>query len=121
MAEGLDWFGGQRLGPAQALDPAAFGAATSYAANAAANSSAQWTELGPYAYAKDDRRYVSDFSNNGSGSGYSTGRITGVAASPDGHTLFATGAGGGIWRATDYPAFQAWQPVGDALPTTATG
>jgi photosystem II stability/assembly factor-like uncharacterized protein len=121
LAAGLEWFGGQRLGPAQALDPAAFGAASAYAASAAANTSAQWTELGPYRYAKDDRRYVSSFSNNGSGTGYNTGRITGVAASPDGHILFATAAGGGIWRATDYPGFQAWQPVGDALPTTATG
>ncbi|HTJ75587.1 MAG TPA: hypothetical protein VL337_09485 [Acidimicrobiales bacterium] len=121
LAAGLEWFGGQRLGPAQALDPAAFGAAAGYATQVAANASAQWTELGPYRYAKDDRRYVSAFSNNGSGSGYNTGRITGVAASPDGQALFATGAGGGIWRATDSPGFQTWQPVGDALPTTATG
>src|SRR5690348_5422129 len=64
LAAGLEWFGGQRLGPAQALDPAAFGAAAGYAAQVAANTSAQWTELGPYRYAKDDRRYVSAFSNN---------------------------------------------------------
>ena len=38
LAEGLAWFGGQRLGPAQALDPAAFGAAAAYAASTAVNA-----------------------------------------------------------------------------------
>jgi hypothetical protein len=124
LAKTLQWFGGQRLGPAQAIDPAAFRSAAAKAATVApADATAAWTELGPYEYAKDrPGQYLSEpFSNNGSGSGYNTGRITGVAASPQGGWLFATGAGGGIWRASKASGYQAWQPVGDGQLTTATG
>ena len=75
-----------------------------------------WSELGPYAYFPDDRRYlVAPFSNSGSGSGYNTGRITGIAVAPDG-TVYAGGAGGGVWKSTD-AAHQQWTPLFDGQST----
>src|SRR5215212_1478970 len=59
LARALEWFGGQRLGPARAIAPGAFSAAAGYAAGVQpADATTAWTELGPYAYAKDDRRYL---------------------------------------------------------------
>jgi hypothetical protein len=54
-----------------------------------------------------------------SGSGYNTGRITGVAAAPNGD-VYAAGAGGGVWRSTD-SAHQQWTPVFDTQQTTSEG
>src|SRR5919199_256814 len=109
-----------RQAPATRVAPGAYPAARRYAAGVAAVDSSTWTELGPYASFPDDRRYLAEpFSNSGSGSGYNTGRITGIAVAPDG-AVYAGGAGGGVWRSTD-AAHQQWTPLFDHASTMAVG
>lgn len=75
-----------------------------------ANTSANWTELGPYNYQTDNPKYTDpNWSNSGGGAGYVSGRITALAAVSDGHTVFAGGADGGVWKWTD--ASHKWTPV----------
>jgi hypothetical protein len=113
-------FLGPRTAPATTVNPEAFPAAVTTADAVPSIDSTPWQELGPYSYFPDDRRYIDpDFSNSGSGSGYNTGRITGVAVAPNGD-VYAAGAGGGVWRSTD-AAHQQWTPVFDTQQTTAEG
>jgi hypothetical protein len=120
LRESLAAFLGPRSAPATTVNPQAFAAAATTADNVPSIDSTAWQELGPYSYFPDDRRYIDpDFSNSGSGSGYNTGRITGVAVAPNGD-VYAAGAGGGVWRSTD-AAHQAWTPVFDTQQTTAEG
>jgi hypothetical protein len=120
LRESLAAFLGPRSAPATTVNPRAFAAAASTADTVPSIDSTPWQELGPYAYFPDNRNYIDpSFSNSGSGSGFNTGRITGVAVAPNGD-VYAAGAGGGIWRSTD-PAHQAWTPVFDNEQTTAEG
>ncbi|HEX9793814.1 MAG TPA: hypothetical protein VGC54_07490 [Planctomycetota bacterium] len=65
---------------------------------------ARWSELGPAPI---------------SGALYA-GRVSALACSPtDPDRYFAAGADGGVWRTTD--GGQTWQPLTDAMPTTAMG
>src|SRR3954454_7160887 len=113
-------FLGPRAAPATSVNPLAFAAAATTASSVPSIDNTPWSELGPYSYFPDNRNYIDPaFSNSGSGSGFNTGRITGVAVAPNGD-LYAAGAGGGIWRSTD-AAHQAWTPVFDNQQTTAEG
>ena len=112
-------FLGPRAAPATTVNPLAFAAAATTADDVPSIDGTPWQELGPYSYFPDNHHYVSDFSNSGSGSGYNTGRITGVAVAPNGD-VYAAGAGGGVWRSTD-AAHQQWTPVFDNQQTTAEG
>lgn len=70
----------------------------------AAAAAQQWKELGPAPIV------------NG---GY-TGRISAIACSPtDSNKYFVAGADGGVWRTTNGGA--TWQPLTDAMATTAIG
>ena len=120
VTQAINSFMAPRQAPAERVAPGAYPAARQYASTVAPVDATAWTELGPYAYYPDNRNYLSQpFSNSGSGSGYNTGRITGVAVAPDG-TVFAGGAGGGVWRSTD-SAHQQWTPLFDGLATMAIG
>src|SRR4051812_32889131 len=119
LADSLASFFGPRSAPATTVNRNAFAAAASVADDVPSIDSTPWSELGPYSYFPDDRRYLSQDSNSGSGSGYNTGRITGIALAPNGD-LYAAGAGGGVWRSTD-AAHQQWTPVFDTQDTTAEG
>ncbi len=120
LRDSLAAFLGPRSAPSTAVNPRAFAAAATIADSVPSIDSTPWQELGPYAYFPDDRNYIDPvFSNSGSGSGFNTGRITGVAVAPNGD-VYAAGAGGGIWRSTD-PAHQSWTPVFDNEQTTAEG
>jgi hypothetical protein len=120
LRDSLASFFGPRSAPATTIDPRAFAAATTTAGTVPSIDGTAWSELGPYSYFPDNHDYVDPaFSNSGSGSGFNTGRITGVAVAPNGD-VYAAGAGGGIWRSTD-PAHQAWTPVFDTQQTTAEG
>src|SRR5689334_18528669 len=120
LSQALAWFNSPRYAPNQAVPPGAFPSAASYAASTTSVNSTAWTELGPYSYFPDNRRYIDPvWSNSGSGSGFNTGRITAVAVAPDG-TVFVGAAGGGVWRSTD-SAHQQWTPVFDHQRTTAIG
>jgi photosystem II stability/assembly factor-like uncharacterized protein len=120
LADSLAAFLGPRSAPAETVNPNAFPAAVNTASAVPSINSTPWTELGPYSYFPDDRRYIDpNFSNSGSGSGYNTGRLTGVAVAPNGD-VYVAGAGGGVWRSTD-SAHQQWTPVFDTQQTTAEG
>jgi hypothetical protein len=117
LGEALASFFGPRAAPATRIASGAFAAATT-TADDIPSTAGQWSELGPYSYFPDDPRYVDPCcSNSGSGSGYNTGRMTGIAVAPDG-SVYGSGAGGGVWRTTDG---QDWTPVFDDQQTTATG
>src|SRR4051794_33610292 len=89
VTQAINSFMAPRQAPAEQIAPGAFPAARQYASTVAPLDATTWTELGPYAYFPDDRRYIDPvWSNSGSGSGFNTGRITGVAIAPDG-TVFA--------------------------------
>jgi hypothetical protein len=120
LRESLAAFLGPRSAPATSVNPNAFAAAATTADDVPSINSTPWQELGPYSYFPDNRNYIDPiFSNSGSGSGFNTGRITGVAVAPNGD-VYAAGAGGGIWRSTD-SAHQDWTPVFDNQQTTAEG
>jgi hypothetical protein len=120
VTKAITTFMAPRQAPGVQIAPGAFPAARQYASTVAPVDATTWSELGPYAYFPDDRRYISPaFSNSGSGSGYNTGRITGIAVAPDG-TVFAGGAGGGVWKSTD-AAHQQWTPLFDKMDTMAIG
>jgi hypothetical protein len=120
LSDSLAAFLGPRSAPATTVNPRAFAAAATTADTVQSIDGTPWSELGPYAYFPDNRNYLDPvFSNSGSGSGFNSGRITGVAVAPNGD-VYAAGAGGGIWRSTD-PAHQQWTPVFDTQQTTAEG
>ena len=120
LMEGLEWFTNQRAYPAEQPPAAAWPAAVAKARATAAVDTTGWSELGPYKYFTDDGRYVSQpFSNNGSGSGFNTGRITTIAATSDGKVIFAGAAGGGVWKTTDGGG--TWTPLTDTQDTLSTG
>jgi photosystem II stability/assembly factor-like uncharacterized protein len=120
LRDSLASFYGPRSAPATRIAPRAFAAAASIGDAVPSVDTTPWQELGPYAYFPDNRDYIDPvWSNSGSGSGFNSGRITGVAVAPNGD-LYAAGAGGGIWRSVD-AAHQQWTPVFDNQPTTAEG
>jgi hypothetical protein len=120
LRESLASFYGPRAAPAVAVNPRAFAAAVTTADDVPSIDGTPWQELGPYSYFPDNRAYIDPvWSNSGSGSGYNTGRMTGIAAAPDG-AIYAAGAGGGVWRSTD-AAHQQWTPVFDGQQTLAEG
>jgi hypothetical protein len=120
LRESLASFYGPRSAPGTSIAPQAFAAAATTASDVPSINATPWQELGPYSYFPDNHKYVDPCcSNSGSGSGFNTGRITGVAVAPNGD-VYAAGAGGGVWRSTD-GAHQSWTPVFDTQQTTAEG
>lgn len=120
LADSLASFYGPRSAPATTVNPRAFSAAATTADDVPSVDGTPWQELGPYSYFPDNHNYIDPCcSNSGSGAGYNTGRITGVAVAPNGD-VYAAGAGGGIWRSTDSD-HQYWTPVFDTQQTTAEG
>ena len=94
LRDSLAAFLGPRSAPATTVNPHAFAAAATTADNVPSINNTPWHELGPYSYFPDNRNYIDPaFSNSGSGSGFNTGRITGVAVAPNGD-VYAAGAGG---------------------------
>src|SRR5215217_4323106 len=120
VTQAINSFMAPRQSPGERIAPGAYPAARQYASTVASVDATSCTELGPYAYFPDNRDYLSQpFSNSGSGAGYNTGRITGIAVAPDG-AVYAGGAGGGVWRSTDAD-HQVWTPTFDSQSTMAIG
>ena len=77
-----------------------------------------WADVTKVPYNSDDPRYRDYYSNSSGGSGYVSGRITGVAADGAGD-VYAASADGGVWRSTTGGGH--WQPISDKLPTLSSG
>jgi len=124
-AQAADWFTSQRLAPNGAVNPNAFAAAAAQAALLPTVGGA-WTERTNLPGAagndfSDSPQYIDPTggnSNSGAGDQWVAGRMTALAAAPDG-TLFAGAADGGVWRSTDHG--QHWTPVFDSQPTLSIG
>jgi hypothetical protein len=124
-ADAADWFTALRLAPNGAVSPDAF---DSVAAEAAALPvvGGAWTERTNLAGAQsndfsDSPTYIdptSGFSNSGAGDRSVAGRMTSLAAAPDG-TIFAGAADGGVWKSVD--AGTTWTPVFDSQGTLSIG
>jgi photosystem II stability/assembly factor-like uncharacterized protein len=124
-ADAADWFTSQRLAPNGAIDPNAFASATLQAASLP-SVAGTWTERTNLAGAdgndfSDPPAYIdptSNFSNSGAGDRWVAGRMTSLAAVPNG-PLFAGAADGGVWKSTD--GGQQWAPVFDSQGTLSIG
>ena len=125
-ADAVDWFLSQRFAPNAGVDPNAFAAVEDQAASLDPVGGL-WTERTNLSGSagvdfSDSPTYIdptSNFSNSGAGDRYVAGRMTSLAASPDGGTLFAGAADGGVWRSTDGGA--TWTPVFDSQGTLSIG
>src|SRR5215471_14010901 len=123
-AEAADWFTSQRLAPNGAVDPNAYAAAAAQAASLPTVGGA-WTERTNLPGAdgtdfSDSPQYIdptSNFSNSGAGDRWVGGRMTALAAAPDG-SLFA-GAADGVWKSAD--GGQHWTPLTDSQATLSIG
>src|SRR6516162_57098 len=124
-AEATDWFTSQRLAPNGAVDPNAYASAAAQAASLPTVGGA-WTERTNLPGAdgtdfSDSPQYIdptSGSSNSGAGDRWVGGRMTALAAAPDG-SLFAGAADGGVWKSAD--GGQHWTPVTDSQATLSIG
>ena len=125
VAAAADWFTSQRLAPNETVDPNAYAAGAAQAA-ALPTVGGAWTERTNLAGADgndftDSPRYIdptSNFSNSGAGDRWVAGRMTALAAAPDG-TLFAGAADGGVWKSNDHGGH--WTPTTDTQDTLSIG
>src|SRR5262245_15265247 len=107
VAEATEWFMAQRLAPNGAVNPNAYAAGAAQAA-ALPSVGGAWTERTARPGTdgndfSDSPQYIdptSNFSNSGAGDRWVSGRMTSLAAAPDG-TLFTGAADGGVWKSTE--------------------
>jgi hypothetical protein len=118
------WFTDQRTAPNDAIDVSAF-ADVQGQALALPSTGVAWTErtnpnVGDGVDFSDSPTYIdptSNFSNSGAGDRWVAGRVTSLAAAPDG--LFLGAADGGVWKSTDKGAH--WTPKTDKQGTLSIG
>lgn len=106
-----------RTAPAATVSSRAFTAARAQA-NRLPLAAGSWRQLTDQRYYSDDPHYRdATWSNSGAGYGDSSGRMSAIAV--DGHTVYAGGADGGVWRSTDGGAH--WTPVFDQQNDLSVG
>jgi hypothetical protein len=81
-------------------------------------TSGRWADVTKVPYNSDDPRYRDYYSNSSGGSGFVSGRITGIAAD-NANDVYAASADGGVWRSTTGGG--NWQPISDQLPSISSG
>jgi photosystem II stability/assembly factor-like uncharacterized protein len=121
-----DWFTLQRLAPNGAVDVNAFDSGAQQSADLP-TVPGLWTERTNQTGTdgndfSDPPAFIdptSNFSNSGAGDRWVAGRMTSLAASPDGKTLFAGAADGGVWKSTD--GGQTWMAIFDRQRTLSIG
>ena len=125
LQESIDWFAQQRLAPGF-VNPNAYAAAVAQGV-LLPSTPGTWTERTNLPGAdgndfSDPPAYIdptSNFSNSGAGDRWVAGRMTALAATPGGGTLFAGAADGGVWKSTD--GGQHWTPTFDKEATLSIG
>ncbi|MFJ9447410.1 glycosyl hydrolase, partial [Kitasatospora sp. NPDC101235] len=115
-AEGTAQYTEARTAPG-VVAPGAYGAAWSQL-QSMPRTGGTWDHVTDKPYNSDDPRYRDVNSNSSGGSGYVTGRITGLAADNDGY-VYAGGANGGVFRSRTGGG--QWQSISDKLPSLSTG
>ncbi|TMC51693.1 MAG: glycosyl hydrolase [Chloroflexi bacterium] len=124
-ADAVNWFTSQRFAPNGAVDQNAYAAVAGQASSLPVTAGT-WTERTNLPGAQgndfsDSPQYIdptSNFSNSGAGDRWVGGRMTSLAAAPDG-ALFAGAADGGVWKSTDNGT--TWGPVTDSAGTLSIG
>ena len=125
LSEAVNWFTLQRFAPNGAINTNAYAAGFAQAL-ALPTVPGTWTERTNLPGAdgndfSDPPAYIdptSNFSNSGAGDRWVSGRMTSLAAAPDG-ALFAGAADGGVWKSTD--GGQHWTPLFDSQGTLSIG
>ena len=122
-ADAADWFTAQRLAPNGAVNSNAYASGAAQVANLP-KVTGTWQERTNQPGTDgndftDSPQYADQvWSNSGSGSRWVAGRMTSLAAAPDG-SLFAGAADGGVWKSTD--SGQHWTPTTDGQDTLSIG
>jgi hypothetical protein len=125
LQEAIEWFSDQRMAPGF-VNPNAYAAAIAQGV-LLPSTPGTWTERTSLPGAdgndfSDPPAYIdptSNFSNSGAGDRWVSGRMTALAATPGGGTLFAGAADGGVWKSTD--GGQHWTPTFDKEATLSIG
>ena len=125
LQEAIEWFTDQRMAPGF-VNPNAYAAAIAQGV-LLPSTAGTWTERTNLPGAdgndfSDPPAYIdptSNFSNSGAGDRWVSGRMTALAATPGGGTLFAGAADGGVWKSTD--GGQHWTPTFDKEATLSIG
>ena len=125
LQEAIEWFTDQRMAPGF-VNPNAYAAAIAQGV-LLPSTPGTWTERTNLPGAdgndfSDPPAYIdptSNFSNSGAGDRWVSGRMTSLAATPGGGTLFAGAADGGVWKSTD--GGQHWTPTFDKEATLSIG
>ncbi|MFD8084563.1 glycosyl hydrolase [Kitasatospora sp. NPDC059722] len=115
-AEGTAQYTEARTAPG-VVAPGAYGAAWAQL-KSMPHTDGSWKHVTDKPYNEDDPRYRDANSNSSGGAGYTTGRITGIAADDDGY-VYAGGADGGVFRSRTGGG--QWEPIADKLPSLSTG
>ncbi|HET7763129.1 MAG TPA: hypothetical protein VFL46_12265, partial [Phycicoccus sp.] len=127
-------FAQARTAPSGVVDSGAYGSAYRQI-QALGSTGGSWNSVTNTPYNADDPRYRDWYSNSSGGAGFVTGRITGLAADPEGKYVYAAGADGGVWRTSNgdvaanggkstaerQSASPGWTPIADALPSLSAG
>jgi sugar lactone lactonase YvrE len=118
LADQLAQFDFERTAPAFTVSGQALVDAAKQAA-ALPQTGGHWQQFTSQPYNAQPSNYTDPFwSNVGAGFSLVGGRVTALAATPDG-TWFAGAADGGVWRSRDQG--QHWTPVFDNMPTLSIG
>ncbi|WP_430672961.1 glycosyl hydrolase [Kitasatospora aureofaciens] len=115
-AEGTAQYTEARTAPG-VVAPGAYGAAWSQL-QSMPHTGGSWDHVTNKPYNEDDPRYRDVNSNSSGGAGFTTGRITGIAADNDGY-VYAGGANGGVFRSSTGGG--QWKSISDKLPSLSTG
>src|SRR6266700_933963 len=114
--ESANQYAEARTAPADVVDAGAFTGGY-YAYQHLDVTAGTWNEITNVPYDSDAHGYRDPvWSNSGGGAGHVGGRMTALAV--DGATLYAAGAGGGVWKKT---GSGPWTPLTDDAPTLSTG
>jgi len=125
LTEAIQWFTEQRMAPGF-VNPNAYAAAIAQGV-LLPSTPGTWTERTNLPGAdgndfSDPPAYIdptSNFANSGAGDRWVGGRMTALAATPGGGTLFAGAADGGVWKSTD--GGQHWTATFDKEGTLSVG